>query len=318
MSTMKPVLQFFKLIRWPNLFFIALTQSLLFFAIAKPILSPYQFFTREAHWLFYLLCISSVLIAAAGYIINDYFDINIDLVNKPQKLVVDNGISRRWAMFFHFTFSLAGILIGFYIGLANGNWFIGFANTGVALLLWVYSTTFKKRAVAGNVIISLLTAWSLMVVYFYVLFNTEPMLLNPLYMGALQKFFRIALLYSSFAFLITLIREMVKDMEDVEGDRRYGCRTMPIVWGIQVSKIVVSIFMILLLSLLGMSLLYVLQFSMWVYGVYNLLLLLLPSIWSFKLFQQSQNTPDFAKVSRWIKGIMLSGILSMLLFWIFA
>lgn len=315
---MKPLLQFFKLIRWQNLFFIALTQGLLFFAIAKPILSPYQFFTREFHLLFFVLCFSSLLIAAAGYIINDYFDINIDLVNKPQKLVVDNGISRRWAIFFHFIFSLAGILMGFYIGLQTGNWLIGFAHICVALLLWIYSTALKKRAVYGNVLIAVLTAWSLLVIYFYVLLNTDFTVVTKFHLDALQKFFRITLLYAAFAFLITLIREMVKDMEDVEGDRRYGCKTMPIIWGIQVSKIIVTIFMIFLLSLLVLALFYILQYQMWIPAVYNFFLLLLPAIKTFRLLQQSQITADFGKVSQWIKGIMLSGILSMLLFRIFA
>jgi 4-hydroxybenzoate polyprenyltransferase len=315
---MKPVLQFFKLIRWQNLFFIALAQGLLFFAIAKPVLSPYHFFTRELQLLFYVLCFSSVLIAAAGYIINDYFDINIDIVNKPQKLVVDNGISRRWAIFFHFIFSLAGILMGFYIGLETGNWLIGCSHTGVALLLWIYSTTLKKKAVSGNVLIALLTAWSLLVVYFYVLLNTDFAVATEVHLEALQKFFRISLLYAAFAFQVTLIREMVKDIEDVEGDRRYGCKTMPIIWGIQVSKIVVTIFMIFLLSLLVLVLFYILQYRMWVPSLYNLLFLLIPSILTFRYFQLAQTVADFNKVSQWIKGIMLSGILSMLLFRIFA
>ena len=315
---MNLILQFFKLIRWQNLFFIALTQGLLFFSIAKPVISPYCFFTRELQLLFYVLCFSSLLIAAAGYIINDYFDINIDMVNKPQKLVVDNGISRRWAMFFHFIFSLAGILMGFYIGLQTGNWLIGFAHACVALLLWIYSTTLKKRAVSGNVLIALLTAWSLLVVYFFVLLNTDFVVATQFHIEALQKFFRLSLLYAAFAFLITLIREIVKDMEDVEGDRRYGCKTMPIIWGIQVSKIVVTIFMIFLLSLLVLALFYILQYRMWIPSLYNLFFLLIPSVITFKYLQQSQTPADFGKVSQWIKGIMLSGILSMLLFRIFA
>ena len=121
--------------------------------------------------------------------------------------------------------------MGFYIGLENGNWFIGMAHTSVAILLWIYSTSFKKKLVIGNLLISLLTAWSLMVVYFYIVFNTDLADVSSSHVALLQKLFRIALLYTAFAFLITYIREIVKDMEDIEGDRKYGCHTMPIVWG---------------------------------------------------------------------------------------
>lgn len=315
---MKSLLQFFRLIRWPNLVFIALTQYLFFIAVAVPVLGKGIYFTREVYLLFYILCFSSVLIAAAGYIINDYFDINIDMVNKPERLVLDNGISRRWAMFFHFIFSLAGILMGFYIGLENGNWFIGAANTGVAIILWIYSTSFKKQAVIGNVIIGLLTSWALMVVYFYLAFNEELIGQSMANVQSIQKLFRIAILYAAFAFLITFVREIVKDMEDVEGDRKYGCKTMPIIWGIQVTKIVASIFAVLLLALMLLALIYILQLKMWLPALYHLLLIFIPGCYTFYLLQNANAGADFGKVSLWIKLVMLSGILSMLLFKIFA
>ncbi len=315
---MKPLLQFFRLIRWQNLLFIALTQYLFFFAIAEPILDDYIDFTRETYILFYVLCFSSVLIAAAGYIINDYFDLNIDTINKPDKLVVDHGIGRRWVMFFHFVLSMVGILMGFYIGLQNGNWFIGMSHSGVAILLWIYSTSLKKRAVIGNTLIALLTSWTLLVVYYFIVFNEQDGQGGSLYLLAVQKLFRIAILYAAFAFIISFIREIVKDMEDMDGDRRYGCKTMPIIWGVEVTKLVVSIFMILLLGLMLLAFIYILQLHMWLPGLYHALFILLPSIYTFKLLQKAKQTSDFSRLSIWIKMIMLSGILSMVLFRIFA
>jgi 4-hydroxybenzoate polyprenyltransferase len=315
---MKPLLQFFRLIRWQNLLFIALTQYLFFFAIAEPVLDSVVTFTRETYMLFYVLCFSSVLIAAAGYIINDYFDLNIDTINKPEKLVVDHGISRRWVMFFHFTFSMAGILMGFYIGLQNGNWFIGMAHSGVAILLWIYSTSFKKRAVVGNALIALLTCWTLLVVYFFLVFDDQSGQGGSSYVLAVQKLFRIVILYAAFAFIISFIREIVKDMEDMDGDRRYGCRTMPIIWGIDVTRLVVSIFMVLLLGLMLLAFFYILQLRIWITGIYHAFFILLPTIYTFKLLQNAKQISDFSRISLWIKMIMLSGILSMLLFRIFA
>lgn len=315
---MNPFLQFFRLIRWTNLLFIALTQYLFYFFVASPVLNSVVEPTRETYILLNILCCSSVLIAAAGYIINDYFDLNIDTINKPDKLVVDHGVSRRWAMFFHFIFSIAGILMGFYIGLENGNWLIGFANTCVAILLWIYSTSFKKRAVIGNTLIALLTSWTIMVVYFFVVFREPDIEKSTLYNMAVQKLFRIALLYSAFAFLITFIREIIKDMEDMEGDRRYGCRTMPIVWGVSVTKFVVSIFIVLLMALMLLAFIYILQFKMWIPAVFHLLFIIIPSGYVFRLLQKGNTAADFGKISRWIKIVILSGILSMIFFKIFA
>jgi 4-hydroxybenzoate polyprenyltransferase len=315
---MKSFLQFFRLIRWSNLLFIALTQYLFYFFVAKPVLDPVLQFTREIYILFNILSFSSVLIAAAGYIINDYFDLNIDTINKPDKLVVDRGISRRWAMFFHFIFSIAGILMGFYIGLENGNWLIGFANTGVAILLWIYSTSFKKRAVLGNTLIAFLTSWTIMVVYFFVVFKEPIEEQSTLYTLAVQKLFRIGLLYTAFAFLVTFIREVIKDMEDIEGDRRYGCKTMPIIWGVSVTKFIISIFIVLLLALMFLAFIYILQYKMFIPAAYHLIFILIPTAYTFQLLQKANTSVDFGKISRWIKIVILFGILSMIFFRIFA
>src|SRR5439155_8333822 len=115
--------------------------------------------------LFYLLSLSSILIAAAGYIINDYFDLNIDRVNKPDKVVVDKIIKRRWTILWHWILSGLGVLLGAYVSWKLRNPIVGLATLGCVVLLWFYSTTFKRRLVIGNVIISLLTAWVILVLY---------------------------------------------------------------------------------------------------------------------------------------------------------
>src|SRR4051812_3369985 len=121
---MKLVTAFFRLIRWPNLVFIVVTQLLFYYCIVVPIIqSPNDTFFSFHNFI--LLIIASVLIATAGYIINDYFDLNIDQVNKPQKLVVDKIIKRRWTILMHILLSLIGICLGFYIDLKYGSYWIG-------------------------------------------------------------------------------------------------------------------------------------------------------------------------------------------------
>src|SRR5690349_2029234 len=166
---MKLVSAFFRLIRWPNLVFIALTQLLFFYCVIVPSL-PESYHLQNSkltNSTLFLLVIASVSIAAAGYIINDYFDINIDQVNKPEKVVVQKIISRRWAILLHMMLTFAGLALSLYVSIKT-SFIIVVANIICALLLWVYSTTFKKKLLAGNIIISGLTAWTVLVLYFAV------------------------------------------------------------------------------------------------------------------------------------------------------
>src|SRR6201991_1145837 len=159
---------FFRLIRWPNLVFIFLTQWLFYYLILLPSFAPipgFSFTLLLSPGLFYLLSLSSVLIAAAGYIINDYFDLNIDRVNKPDRLVVEKIIKRRWTIIWHWILSTLGVLLGFYVSWKLRNPVVGLGNLGCVILLWFYSTTFKRKLLIGNVIISLLTAWVILVLY---------------------------------------------------------------------------------------------------------------------------------------------------------
>lgn len=312
---MKLAGSFLRLIRWPNLVFIALTQALFYYAVVIPIL-PESYYTLSKKItlpVFIVLVLASVFIAAAGYIINDYFDINIDRVNKPGKMIVEKVIRRRWAIILHIVITLTGIAFSLYVSLKT-SLVIVFANIGCALLLWVYSTTFKKKLLSGNIIISMLTAWVLIVMYFAV--NT--VYLNTLSQpddirDAMNKIFKFGALYAGFAFIISLIREVVKDIEDMEGDARYGCKTMPIVWGIPASKVFVGVWMVVLTGAIGVIIIYMLQKGWWICAAYCFLLLVIPLVNILQQFYKAQNTEEYHKISTKIKMVMFAGIMSMLL-----
>jgi 4-hydroxybenzoate polyprenyltransferase len=304
-----------RLIRWPNLVFIALTQAIFYYAVILPVLPPayYQLFQKLTLPLFTLLLLASVFIAAAGYIINDYFDINIDRVNKPDKMVVERVIKRRWAMIFHIVLTIAGLALSLYVS-AKTSKVIFFANACCALLLWVYSTTFKKKLLSGNIIISALTAWTIIVLYFAV--NTvylNPFKQHPDVIFAMNQIFKFGVLYAGFAFIISLIREVVKDMEDMEGDARYSCKTMPIVWGIPASKVFAGVWMVVLTGAIAIIITYMLQKGWWMYALYCFTLLIIPLIIILKEFYKVQNTKGYHNISSKLKLVMLAGILSMLL-----
>jgi 4-hydroxybenzoate polyprenyltransferase len=316
---MKLIVAFLRLVRWPNLVMIVITQLLFYFCFVYQIYnrheSAYSSFTVND---FILQMIASVLIAAAGNIINDYFDLNIDEINKPEKKIIDKLIKRRWAIVMHIVFSLTGILIGFYIDFKTPIFWLGLSNSACVLLLFGYSISLKKKLLAGNVLISILTAWVILVCFFcyYRSFSCSNCEASQWH-AELRHFIRISILYAGFAFVVSLIREVVKDMEDMDGDARYGCKTIPIVWGIPAAKVFVAVWLAVLIGMICIVQFYVLQFGWWTSAVYSILFIVIPLLWILRKLYQAQTTPDYHQLSTAIKYVMLAGMLSMFVFRIY-
>ncbi len=289
--------------------FIILTQLLFEYCIYERIYGADE---GEARLQFWFIVAASVFIAAAGNIINDYFDLNIDQVNKPDKVVVNTIISRRWVIFWHMLLSMLGLFFTVYALPVSLYWHLVLANMGSILLLWFYSTNFKKQLLVGNVVISLLTAWVLLILFF----SKQPLQIKHLLsVGHSEvRFFRLTILYASFAFVISLIREVVKDMEDMEGDRRYGCRTLPIVWGVNAAKLFVAVWLVVLIAALVILQFYVLPMGWWHSALYCFIAIIAPLIWILTRLFKSHTPADFHRLSTIIKFVMLTGILSMVFF----
>ncbi len=273
-----------RLIRLPNLLFIILTQYFvrIFLIGPKEAWSSYLLDLR-----FFLLSLSTVLVAAAGYIINDYYDIKIDIINKPKRVVVGRILRRRWAMFAQMVLSVLGILLAFGIG-----WRIGLVTFVSAFLLWFYSNQLKRLPFTGNFTIALLTAASLFVVWLY---------------DSKNEF--LVYTFAFFAFFISLIREIIKDMEDVRGDATFGCQTIPIIWGLRRTKILLYVLIVVFLIVLF----YLSSYLQNAVVMYFCFFILLPVGWlTYKLFW-ADTKKEFAYLSTVCKLIMLSGILSMIL-----
>lgn len=239
-SSVQKLKAFFQLIRWPNLVFIILTQVLYYFCIVVPVLDVAPNYKGT-----FLLILASVFIAAGGYIINDYFDLNIDQINKPERTILNKTINRRWAILWHSGLSLLGLLLTI-AALGAQKWYLVVANAASVLLLWLYSTSLKKRLLVGNVLIALLTAWTLLI-FFFREFSFKTFFSAGPSFGVIT---RISFLYAAFAFITTLVREAVKDAEDMEGDRRWGGKTMPIVLGLNATRMYNAIWLVVLLAAL--------------------------------------------------------------------
>ncbi len=274
--------KFFRLIRWQNLVIILLTQYFArVFLVGKgtsvwaSILDKQQF----------LISLSTILVAASGYIINDYFDVKIDQVNKPHEVVIGRFIKRRHAMFMHQLLNVSAAVISFTLG-----WKVFVVNILAMTLLWFYASIFKKQPFIGNFMVASLTGASLVVMAVY--YTENDLLIN---------------IYAVFAFGITMIREIIKDIEDIRGDKKYGSSTLPILLGIRKTKVLLFVFMslfIVVVAFMGVAL---------KNNKLSLAFLLLgvPFIYlAFRLYFADRKQ-HFAQLSLWSKVIMILGILSM-------
>lgn len=236
-------------------------------------------------WRLFLLASSTAIIAGAGYIINDYYDIKIDLINKPERVVIGKSITRRYALFFHSVLSILGVLLGLLLG-----WRVGVIHFLSVFLLWWYSNSLKRQPFIGNFVVAWLTSISI------VLVNILYDLSNPL-----------VVIYALFAFFMTLIREIVKDMEDLKGDNTFGCKTLPIVWGIRKTKWIIYI----LLVVLGASVVLLNELYTQLPLSYFLIFLYIPLGLLLIRLINADTRKDFYWLSQWCKIIMLLGVVSM-------
>ncbi len=232
-----------------------------------------------------VLVVSTVLIAAAGYIINDYYDVKIDYINKPDRVVIGKTITRRYAILFHVLLSLMGISLGTVI-----HWKIGLVNAFSVFLLWLYSNLLKRLPFVGNLAVAVLTGLSILVVDF-------------LY----QAFNPLIFIYALFAFFMTLIREIIKDMEDLKGDNTFGCKTLPIVLGIRKTKVIIYI----IIALFAATVFVLNNFYSALPFDYYVLLLFVPLVFLLYRLVRADMKRDYRVLSNLCKVIMLLGILSM-------
>ena len=309
---MKKIVAFLKIIRWPNLIFIIITQLLFHYCIINHNLKLILIEPKINGLNLLFIILASVCIAGAGNIINDYFDVNIDVINKPNKVIINQFINRRWAIFWHLILSAIGIGLSFHVAIKINFIWIGILNSIAVLLLFIYSASLKKKFIIGNIIISLLTAWVLIVLMlpeYFELIKYRIFSLENYY-----KIFRLGILYATFSFIISLIREVIKDIEDVDGDRQNGCKTMPIVLGINSTKVFISVWLIVIIALLVIAQAYVVSFGWWWSIIYAFAFLIWPLVSIQKKLFKANSNNDYAELSKKVKWIMLFGILSMLFF----
>ena len=243
---MNPILAFIKTTRPVNLLIIAVTMYCMRYFVEGGFIglatgtSEYPAVEFTIHRLsevhFSLLTLIMVFLAASGNIINDYFDVKVDRINKPERITIDRGFKRRVAMAAHHTLNALAITLGLYLGWAEKVWFYAFTPVFIAGALWFYSFYLKKTFLLGNVLVALVVSivpiWASYSVITQPLIITVDVQKNSFPISDFYIFFVLVIMaYSIQAYMISLFREVVKDAEDLKGDKEFGYRTLPIVWG---------------------------------------------------------------------------------------
>lgn len=299
---------FFKLIRFPNLLVIAIVQYLMRYAIMQPVLELQGYQLQMSNIDFLLLVLSTTLLAAAGYVINDYFDRKSDMINRPSIVVVGKGVNRRWAMVFHVVLNTIAIIIGLYLTYKLGIYKCGIIYFIAPGLLWYYSTFFKKKLLIRNFILASFVALIPLLVPLFEI----PLLKNEYNAGVLQlnnnfqNLFLWILSFAFFAFMMTLITTLIKDIANKDGDVECGYKTMPIVLGSKAAKLIlyslsfatitISVYILVTRMLDVLTL------------VYYILTILLPFVLLMIKISLAKVSNDYKRIEWLPKFIMIAGI----------
>jgi 4-hydroxybenzoate polyprenyltransferase len=298
---------YLQLLRWPNLLIVALTMYLLHFTFLLPALQTADIAPPLSAFHFSLLMFMTLLATAAGYVVNDWFDYPIDVINKPDQVIINKRITWRTARQLYVLLIVIGALLSSYLSARNELWGICLIYNLTTLLLYLYARYLKRKPLVGNLVVALLCAMVTGLVWYI---HLEPLqkltLIDPDKAGYLNWTLSA---YLGFSFLITLYREIVKDLEDMEGDSAVGARTIPIVFGQWLTKITASVCAFLLL----VGLISFLMISKG-YGENPLkltigIILLICLIISVLLLFRFRKKEDFGRLSSLLKFTMLLGLL---------
>lgn len=311
------LIAFFNLIRWPNLLMLGFTQMMLNYFVIGHMFQLIHLDLPLNSFNFMLLVLSTLFMAVFGYIFNDIQDEDVDEINKAEKKIIGVQINRTTALISAWTFLAFSLGISIYLGIALQMVQLIFLHFLIGVGLWYYSTHLKKTVLIGNFIISLFTGFSVFIVWLY---HLAALRIDPILMVDAQRISEFVtytvVVYSVFAFLISMIREITKDIEDKEGDERTGMKTTIIKYGLSRTKIIIYFFITLMLFLLGIIIYITYSYNWLQLAIYLLVAVGIPSLYFIMNLRTANFKKDFKDLSLLAKIIMIAGILSMQLFYI--
>lgn len=300
-----------KLIRPVNIILLAITQYFIDIFILQPNFSKFGMYFSLNVFQFFLLVFSTCLICASGYVINDYFDVKIDAVNKPDRQIIGKYISPAKALNVYWILTGIAIAIALYLAISLHKIQLITVQGICIVLLWFYSVSYKKIPLLGNIIVASLAAISVLIIGVY-----EPHLYNLEregdYYGA-GLCWQLLLGIALFSFLLTLVREIIKDMEDYEGDKVYSVKSIPVAWGMRAAKIIAFsiMFLVIIISLIITSRVMHINKNYLYYAAFIIIFF----IYTGYLLLMALPKSDFTTLSLLIKLDMLAGIFVMPLYY---
>ncbi len=300
------MINFLNLIRWKNLLLIAFVQILIKYALIEPF-EVVKFTLND--FGFGLLALATLCIAAAGNVINDIYDVETDFVNKPNKVIVGNSISEKTAFNMYIVLTIIGVGVGFYLSNLVGRSGFSAIFVIISALLYIYATYLKQTLLVGNIVVSFLAAMSLLIVG---LFELLPVITDQNQETQLT-FFKIIFDYAIFAFMINLLREMIKDIEDINGDYKVEMKTLPIIIGRERAlKIIFALSIVPLLAVIYYTITYL--YKHYIAVGYFLIFIIAPLLYfTIKSFS-AETKKEINFLSAFLKIIMFFGVMSLLLY----
>lgn len=256
-------------------------------------------------WQFALVVLATISIAIGGYIINDIYDIDIDKINKPDRNWTPSIISIKQAKLMYYSATFIGLLLGAYVSFITGSsrnfiWFIL-----PATLLYFYAIRLKKMYLIGNILVATLVATSLLVVAFF----ENNLAAQSIY---IFTFWDLIWILVFFAFGINLIREIIKDAEDIIGDQANGVQSIPIKHGVKTTNFIISILSSLLIGML-LAISFFLYKTQLALSLYLIFAVVMGFVIFLKQLNKTSTSPQYHKLSNLLKLLMLVGLFSVFL-----
>lgn len=257
--------------------------------------------------LWILFVIDTLLIAAPGYVINDIFDQKADIVNKPEKQFIgDDKLSLPTAWIYYACLVILGFGIAFYIAHQIDKILLLLIYPFAVILLFLYSKYFKKWPLLGNLVVSAFCAFVPAIIWYAEADMVESLLsIDPDRYHLITNVFTA---YIVFAFLSTLVREIVKDIEDIEGDKKSMYNTLPIQLGIERANVVALFFCVLLILSYGLWFVGYTNSQLMVIGGAVLIVLMLPTFMILRQIYKAKLQVDYTRISKRLKYLMITSL----------